>query len=80
MVVNLSANLGAAFGAWFGGQLFDLSGSYALTFLTALVCGVLAIGSMRLGHTYRQQFRQSRDWPFGSSIAVVSMAMVLVGL
>jgi MFS family permease len=55
MVVNLSANLGAAFGAWFGGQLFDLSGSYALTFLTALVCGGLAIGGMWLGHTYRQQ-------------------------
>jgi predicted MFS family arabinose efflux permease len=55
MVVNLSANLGSAFGAWFGGQLFDLSGSYALTFLTAVVCGALAIGSMWLGHAYRQQ-------------------------
>ena len=33
-----------------------------------------------LGNVIAQQFRQSRDWPFGSALAVVSMAMVLVGL
>ena len=49
MVVNLSANLGAALGAWCGGRLFDLSGSYAFTFVTAIVSGVLAIGCMWLG-------------------------------
>lgn len=46
MVVNLSASLGAAFGAWCGGRLFDLSGSYAFTFLTAIGSGGLAIGCM----------------------------------
>jgi len=49
MVVNLSANLGAALGAWCGGRLFDLSGSYALTFVTAMVSGLLAISCMWLG-------------------------------
>ena len=53
MVVNLSASLGAAFGAWCGGRLFDLSGSYALTFLTAIISGVLAVGGMWAGHTCR---------------------------
>jgi predicted MFS family arabinose efflux permease len=53
MVVNLSANLGAAFGAWAGGRLFDLSGSYTLTFLTAIVSGALAISWMWAGHTRR---------------------------
>lgn len=54
MVVSLSANLGSAFGAWCGGRLFDLSGSYALTFLTAIFSGVLAITCMWAGHAYRQ--------------------------
>ena len=54
MVVSLSANLGAAFGAWCGGQLFDLSGSYACTFLTAIVTGGLAIRCMWGVHTPRQ--------------------------
>ena len=49
MVVNLSANLGAAFGAWWGGQLFDVSESYALTFATAIASGLLAIGCMWIG-------------------------------
>lgn len=49
MVVNLSAHLGAALGAWCGGRLFDLSGSYALTFITAMVSGLLAISCMWLG-------------------------------
>ena len=49
MVVNLSGNVGAAFGAWLGGQLFDTSGSYSLTFLTAIVSGALAIGCMWTG-------------------------------
>jgi spermidine/putrescine transport system permease protein len=33
-----------------------------------------------LGNVIDQQFRQSRDWPFGSAMAVLSMAMVLIGL
>lgn len=49
MLVNLSANLGAAFGAWCGGRLFDLSGSYVWTFLTAMVSGGLAISCIWLG-------------------------------
>jgi predicted MFS family arabinose efflux permease len=49
MVVTLSGNLGAAFGAWAGGRLFDLTGSYALTFLTAITSGTLAIGCMWAG-------------------------------
>jgi len=46
MVVTLNGNLGAAFGAWVGGRLFDLTGSYTLTFLTAIASGTLAIGCM----------------------------------
>jgi predicted MFS family arabinose efflux permease len=49
MVVNLSGNLGAAFGAWCGGRLFDVSASYALTFATAMASGLLAIGCMWSG-------------------------------
>ncbi len=49
MVVNPSGNLGAAIGAWLGGQLFDLSGSYMLTFTTAIISGLLAISCMWLG-------------------------------
>ena len=54
MVVTLSGNLGAASGAWIGGQLFDLTGSYVLTFLTAIVSGVLAIVCMGLGSSRHQ--------------------------
>ena len=60
MVVNLSANCGAAFGAWFGGQLFDLSGSYTLTFLTAIVSGACAIGCMAAGGLQPQASRLIR--------------------
>jgi predicted MFS family arabinose efflux permease len=49
MVVSLSANLGAAFGAWCGGRLFDVTESYACTFATAIASGLLAIGCMWLG-------------------------------
>ena len=54
MVVTLSGNLGAAFGAWIGGRFFDLTGSYALTFLTAIVSGSLAIACMWAGNDRRQ--------------------------
>jgi predicted MFS family arabinose efflux permease len=54
MVVTLSANLGAAFGAWIGGRFFDLTGSYALTFLTAIVSGALAIAWMWAGGDRRR--------------------------
>lgn len=33
-----------------------------------------------LGNAIQQQFGASRDWPFGSAIALVGMAVVLVGL
>ncbi len=33
-----------------------------------------------LGNLLQQQFGPSRDWPFGSAIAAVSMAIVLAGL
>jgi MFS family permease len=46
MVVTLSGNLGAAVGAWTGGRFFDLTGSYALTFATAIASGLIAIGCM----------------------------------
>lgn len=51
MVVTLSGSLGAAFGAWIGGRFFDLTGSYALTFATAIASGVLAIGCMWAGRS-----------------------------
>jgi predicted MFS family arabinose efflux permease len=49
MVVNLSGNLGAAFGAWCGGRLFDVSESYAFTFATAIASGLLAMSCMWIG-------------------------------
>ena len=58
MVVNLSANLGAAFGAWCGGRLFDVSESYALTFATAIASGLLAIGCMWIGRYGQPATRQ----------------------
>ena len=33
-----------------------------------------------LGNAVQQQFTQNRDWPFGSAIAVVALALVLIGL
>ena len=33
-----------------------------------------------LGNAIQQQFGPSRDWPFGSALALVGMALVLVGL
>jgi MFS family permease len=52
MLVTLSGNLGAAFGAWMGGRLFDVTSSYALTFATAIVSGALAIGCMWVGRKW----------------------------
>jgi predicted MFS family arabinose efflux permease len=49
----LSGNLGAAFGAWIGGRFFDLTGSYRLTFATAIASGLLAIGCMWAGRRRR---------------------------
>jgi MFS family permease len=51
MLVTLSGNVGAAFGAWIGGRFFDLTGSYALTFATAIASGLLAIGCMWAGRS-----------------------------
>jgi len=59
MVVTLSANLGAAFGAWIGGRFFDLTGSYALAFVTAIVSGAVAISCMWGGRKWEPQ--RSRD-------------------
>ena len=59
MVVNLSANLGAAFGAWYGGRLFDVSESYALTFATAIASGLLAISCMWIGRHGQPATRQA---------------------
>lgn len=36
--------------------------------------------TVMLGNAIQQQFGQSRDWPFGSAIAVVALALVLLGL
>ncbi len=33
-----------------------------------------------LGNAVQQQFTQNRDWPFGSAISVVALALVLFGL
>ena len=43
----------AVFGAWIGGRFFDLTGSYALTFATAIASGLLAIGCMWAGRSRR---------------------------
>lgn len=55
MVVNPSGNLGAAIGAWLGGRLFDVSGSYTLTFTTAIISGGCAIGCMWLSGSSRNR-------------------------
>jgi hypothetical protein len=60
-VVTLSGHPGAAFGAWFGGRLFDLSGSYTLTFMTAIVSGILAIASMWTGNALPARPRALAD-------------------
>jgi predicted MFS family arabinose efflux permease len=57
MVVTLNGNLGAAFGDWVGGRLFDLTGSYTLTFLTEIASGTLAIGCMWVGR--KSELRQN---------------------
>lgn len=36
--------------------------------------------TVMLGNAIQQQFGQSRDWPFGSAIAVVALALVMFGL
>ncbi|MDB6123628.1 MAG: Binding-protein-dependent transport system inner rane component [Pedosphaera sp.] len=36
--------------------------------------------TVMLGNAIQQQFGQSRDWPFGSAIAFVALALVMVGL
>jgi spermidine/putrescine transport system permease protein len=36
--------------------------------------------TVMLGNSIQQQFGASRDWPFGSSIALVAMGVVLIGL
>ncbi len=36
--------------------------------------------TVMLGNAINQQFNQSRDWPFGSAIALVSMGVVMIGL
>jgi spermidine/putrescine transport system permease protein len=36
--------------------------------------------TVMLGNSIQQQFGASRDWPFGSAIALVAMGVVLVGL
>jgi spermidine/putrescine transport system permease protein len=36
--------------------------------------------TVMLGNAIEQQFGQSRDWPFGSAIAFVALAIVLLGL
>ena len=54
MLVTLSGNLGAALGAWIGGRFFDLTGSYTLTFATAIASGLLAIGCIWAGRSRAQ--------------------------
>jgi spermidine/putrescine transport system permease protein len=36
--------------------------------------------TVMLGNAIEQQFKQSRDWPFGSAIACLGMAVVMLGL
>lgn len=36
--------------------------------------------TMMLGNVIQQQFGPGRDWPFGSAIAISSMALVMIGL
>jgi spermidine/putrescine transport system permease protein len=36
--------------------------------------------TMLLGNAIQQQFGSSRDWPFGSAMAMLALAMMLAGL
>jgi cyanate permease len=38
----LGSALGSAIGPWMGGFLFDVTGSYTMPFLIAILCGVIA--------------------------------------
>jgi uncharacterized membrane protein YoaK (UPF0700 family) len=47
-VTFLSTIIGMAFGAWLAGALYDLSGSYTLSFVNAIVFNVLNMGIVGL--------------------------------
>jgi len=36
--------------------------------------------TVMLGNAIQQQFGQSRDWPFGSAIALVALVLVVIGI
>jgi spermidine/putrescine transport system permease protein len=36
--------------------------------------------TVMLGNAIQQQFGQSRDWPFGSAIALLALALVIIGI
>jgi MFS family permease len=40
--LEISFGFGSAFGSWFGGYLFDITGSYAWPFTVCLVCFVIS--------------------------------------
>ena len=49
-VITIGSGLGAAFGSWGAGWIFDLSGSYRVAFMLSIasyVCGVVAFWALR---------------------------------
>ncbi|MFC1957545.1 MFS transporter [Chloroflexota bacterium] len=45
-VNNLAYGLGAAFGAWLAGYIYDISGSYILAFSIGVICLLLSIAAL----------------------------------
>ena len=57
-----AAAIGAALGPWLGGHLFDKTGSYALAFVIAAACGVLAGAAGWIARMLKRSVRaQARD-------------------
>jgi MFS family permease len=49
-VITIGSGLGAAFGAWCAGWIFDMTGSYRIAFLLSIasyLCGVAAFWALR---------------------------------
>lgn len=58
--LEISFGLGSAFGAWIGGYLFDVTGSYAWAFALCLVC--FAVSGLAIHACLKWQARQPREW------------------
>ena len=59
--LEISFGLGSAFGAWIGGYLFDVTGSYAWPFSLALVCFAVSGAAIHICLKWRAHRSLDRD-------------------